>query len=1475
MYTVFDGGRPIISFNGDWDNDNNNNNFSATSTVVLDPAAFLANWKKQIQGKLNIPVNQQRLTFASNHRPYPGINLFNWNCASQDQSANEPVVGNFVTCLQSWQAILRSDKRNIARLLHPEVLTESDNLPSDLKSKTAEEIRDLGIPCSVYYLSFDKCILASQSQTCQGESQDCREVSNLCIKVNKDFHSKEFEVDLYGRLSKRSHPLHFQYRLIGRHLVAHLSTLEQTVHYRQGQKIRHSSEKGKNSVDEVVDGNTTETLINKDRAFALVKQTTSQDIFLPGSIEQDLVAVFSQTLELRQVRLVVVLVGIETLIKLGIPSSPSFSGSHKNGKEDAQTWNSNYLLKSTKINELSEAKTAECTKKKGMISGKSKDSKSEKDSSNFQTDRVNACSSTEKCADTSKFDDTSKKPSKKKKKKGKNKLKHSGGHTQVPILKESSEESSLASGSNVASTCGSGCITVRNNDVTSIHKNNIKDASDPELCSTSKGETADMQLSCKNSAPLSQETSAEEFSASAQSARGFVGVHTDSSVINGNGSIHDPSNTKFGSVNKGRRLPDSHSTGNWTRLPDFPKSTSKTGGSPNGHLHAVYSRPGSDGVNNIETGNSNGICSVDSHDKSKHIPKVGRSRETQTDDKKFQVARGKKVAGSNFGLVMVNCSSGSMGSCGIGSVQSRVGKESNQSVWQKVQKNTLNDHIQEPKDSEYRQLPSALYSNNVLSAVNLNSEKNSAFHISPKCSREYGNVLSKHSKQKSNDSWNRRDSHDPLTRVRVKEDSNRSQCVRDDNSGWSRDGKTTHITRRDATKTGKDFEEKKTGCCCSEIPIQSSQKGTLHLSCQNNHPRRSTTGDSNISHQNTETHDTDRNDEWKSSLAPSTPCQNGDALQPNRDDFTLASTSSPIQGQLNWMFSSSRVSNSSDQVLMPTKNPGDQMTSALHISDVQLVDGSSFHSPFQKESKSMDVRLRVSGENDLDQCFNLQHVAQEKVPVGAISAAMVMACTPNTGAVDTQYMDIENNDCEVSNETHKLHALSKIGLKSPVSVEETDACNHVGQMNVVNNQHVFEVSCRCPSYISLSASSSNVEFENMAQAISGSILTSYESQLALESITHALGGPLAEFEKVLDSVSPEIKSLPCADKCSSHSKKLGITNLVCRCQIADIPLTNIWHWFEEVGNYGLEVKAEEFRQTGRSSIDGFFRAYFVPYLSGIQLFGFSGSSQSFYKGAANTERQETNEKINKVEDSYLSHFANLPILSTLLPKPFAAETTSAPVCLCSADTSNISSNADNYSCSTLLSYSRHGEMEILFEFFESQLPQQRRPMFEKIRELINGDADSSSQSFGDPHILESIKLQDLHPASWFSVAWYPIYRIPEGQLRAAFLTYHSLGHFVHRDTSSTLVGDIGSCIVAPVVGLQSYSAQAEGWFMPRKQFEHVMKGNISANPSDVLRERLKTLEETASTMARGCAKKDRTSVISKQSDYEFFLSRRR
>lgn len=56
----------------------------------------------------------------------------------------------------------------------------------------------------------------------------------------------------------------------------------------------------------------------------------------------------------------------------------------------------------------------------------------------------------------------------------------------------------------------------------------------------------------------------------------------------------------------------------------------------------------------------------------------------------------------------------------------------------------------------------------------------------------------------------------------------------------------------------------------------------------------------------------------------------------------------------------------------------------------------------------------------------------------------------------------------------------------------------------------------------------------------------------------------------------------------------------------------------------------------------------------------------------------------------------------------------------------------------------------------------------------------------------------------FCVAWYPVYRVPRGNFRAAFLTYHSLGKLVHKKCSMD-TNDGHTQVVSPVVGLQSYN----------------------------------------------------------------------
>ncbi|KAJ6835495.1 uncharacterized protein M6B38_332040 [Iris pallida] len=82
-----------------------------------------------------------------------------------------------------------------------------------------------------------------------------------------------------------------------------------------------------------------------------------------------------------------------------------------------------------------------------------------------------------------------------------------------------------------------------------------------------------------------------------------------------------------------------------------------------------------------------------------------------------------------------------------------------------------------------------------------------------------------------------------------------------------------------------------------------------------------------------------------------------------------------------------------------------------------------------------------------------------------------------------------------------------------------------------------------------------------------------------------------------------------------------------------------------------------------------------------------------------------------------------------------------------------------------------------------------------------------------------MNLHDLHPASWYSMAWYPIYRIPEGNFRAAFLTYHSLGHFLHQSSAPDKAGDF-THIVCPVVGLQSYNAKKKRLNRQKKTKEY-------------------------------------------------------
>lgn len=94
-------------------------------------------------------------------------------------------------------------------------------------------------------------------------------------------------------------------------------------------------------------------------------------------------------------------------------------------------------------------------------------------------------------------------------------------------------------------------------------------------------------------------------------------------------------------------------------------------------------------------------------------------------------------------------------------------------------------------------------------------------------------------------------------------------------------------------------------------------------------------------------------------------------------------------------------------------------------------------------------------------------------------------------------------------------------------------------------------------------------------------------------------------------------------------------------------------------------------------------------------------------------------------------------------------------------------NSEDKSSNTNSLQHREWHRHLRFEYFESSPPYSRVPLSEKIAQ-IGASAPE----------LKTLRSVDLLPASWMSIAWYPIYRIPTGptlqDLEACFLTFHSL-----------------------------------------------------------------------------------------------------
>ncbi|XP_056168538.1 uncharacterized protein LOC115676083 isoform X1 [Syzygium oleosum] len=384
--------------------------------------------------------------------------------------------------------------------------------------------------------------------------------------------------------------------------------------------------------------------------------------------------------------------------------------------------------------------------------------------------------------------------------------------------------------------------------------------------------------------------------------------------------------------------------------------------------------------------------------------------------------------------------------------------------------------------------------------------------------------------------------------------------------------------------------------------------------------------------------------------------------------------------------------------------------------------------------------------------------------------------------------------------------------------------------------------------------------------ITRAIQEAYRIQMASEAVHLVTGGPIAEFERLLHFSSPVLCRSQVTAGCKTCPRDWVVGSLLCQHERPNVSLEWLWQWYKKHTSYGLEVRGEDFINSNRIGVDRFaFRAYFVPYLSAVQLFKKCSIGSACSINGVPRSELEPNERSEK------SILSGLPMFSLLVPQ---ACNGGAGNFLCANEVSTCQPSISGNNMSSPTDNEQFKDLELLFEYFEMEQPQHRQPLYDKIQELVGGCGPSRSRIYGDPSKLISANLCDLDPRSWYSVAWYPIYRIPDGNFRAAFLTYHSLGNLVHREAAFDSV-NVNPCVVSPVVGLQSYNCQSECWFQLKPSALSQRKEVLSLDPSKILEERLRTLEEVASLMATAAVTKGDCSTVNRQPDYEFFLSRRR
>ncbi|KAI9082525.1 hypothetical protein K1719_035394 [Acacia pycnantha] len=231
---------------------------------------------------------------------------------------------------------------------------------------------------------------------------------------------------------------------------------------------------------------------------------------------------------------------------------------------------------------------------------------------------------------------------------------------------------------------------------------------------------------------------------------------------------------------------------------------------------------------------------------------------------------------------------------------------------------------------------------------------------------------------------------------------------------------------------------------------------------------------------------------------------------------------------------------------------------------------------------------------------------------------------------------------------------------------------------------------------------------------------SNESTLSAGSSSQLETVNLTNLDRFMSSVTPFVQ----AQILSEPKLKGGRTSEVDGNSY--FVLGDLWESFREWSAYGVEVLL---LINGNESV----KQYYVPYLSGIQLYVDPNVLRNPHEDGVDGASNHSN--LMNVNSEQFGRI-------TLRDKPLMD-----------------SSNDETEVCNSPGS--------LVFEFFDWDQPHFRPPIVDKVNSLASQFPD-----------LKKYRSCDLLPSSWFSVAWYPIYRIPVGStlksLEASFLTFHTL-----------------------------------------------------------------------------------------------------